>query len=472
MSGPQKQTLEAVIARVADAARDYLAGLDERRVIGARVDEANAALHSALPEQGDGELAALELLIREAPDAAAAASGPRYFHFVTGGTTPAAFGADWMTTVLDQNAYTWVLSPLGVQLELLAMDWLRELFALPEEFGGIMTTGATMANYTAMAAARQWWGERHGVDVSENGLSGLPPMPVFSSGHVHASMLKVLSMLGVGRRQMRRFASDARGTLDIEAMRAALGQLDGAPAVICANAGEVNSGAFDPIEALADLAGDHGAWLHVDGAFGLFAAVSPRTQHLTKGIERADSVIADGHKWLNVPYDSGYAFVQDTALLRRHFTYRADYLPGPDDPRPTIGSMAPESSRRARALAVWATLRAYGRDGIRAMVEGHLDLAQRLAARVDALPDFERLAEVPLNIVCFRYNPGRLDEAELDELNRRLGEAIIDDGRVSAGTTLFEGRVGLRPAICNWRTTAADIDFFVDVVRQLAAGLR
>ena len=471
MSGPERQELEAVIALIANAARDYLAGLDRRPVISARVDAANAALQSALPQQGDGALAALGLLMREAPDASAAASGPRYFHFVTGGTTPAALGADWITSVLDQNAYTWALSPLGVQLELLTMDWLRDLFGLPQAFGGIMTTGATMANYVAMSAARQWWGERLGVDVSEAGLSGMPPMPVFSSGHIHASMLKVLSMLGVGRRQMHICARDTRGTLDCDAMRAALERLDGAPAVIVANAGEVNAGEFDPVDELADLAGQSDAWLHVDGAFGLFAAVSPRTQHLTSGIERADSVITDGHKWLNVPYDSGYAFVRDTGLLRKHFTYKADYLPGPDDPRPTIGSMAPESSRRARALAVWATLRAYGRDGIRAMVEGHLDLAQHLAARVDALPDFERLADVHLNIVCFRYRPGGLDEDALDELNRRLGEAIIDDGRVSAGTTQFEGRVALRPAICNWRTTAGDIDFFVEVVRELAAGL-
>jgi glutamate/tyrosine decarboxylase-like PLP-dependent enzyme len=203
----------------------------------------------------------------------------------------------------------------------------------------------------------------------------------------------------------------------------------------------------------------------------LFARVTPRTGTLAAGIERADSVIADGHKWLNVPYDSGFAFVRDPMWLPKAFTASADYLPSPDDPHPNFGYFGPEMSRRARALAAWASLRAYGREGYRAMVERHLDLARRLAERVDAEPSLERLAEVSLNIVCFRFHPPGFGEDRLDDLNRRLGEAIIGDGRVYAGTTTYDGRVALRPAIVNWRTTERDVDLLVDVVVELGEGL-
>lgn len=468
---PDRSELDQVIRQVSAAARAYVDSVDERPVISHRADAACKSFERALPELGDGAVAALDELIREAPDAAAATSGPRYFHFVTGGSTPAALGADWMTSAMDQIAYTWVSSPLGVQLELISLGWLRDLFGLPDRLTGIMTTGATMANYVCMAGARQWWGEQHGVDVSEQGMQGMPRLPVLTSGYVHASSLKVASMLGIGRSAIQRFSRDAAGRLDAEALEDALKKLNGKPAVLIANAGEVNMGDFDPVARMADLAERYNAWLHVDGAFGLFARVSPRTAGLCEGVERADSITTDGHKWLNVPYDCGFAFVRDADLLAQAFTYRADYLPKPDDPRPTIGSIGPESSRRARALSVWATLRAYGRRGVREMVETHLDLAQQMAGLVDAAPELERLADVPLNIVCFRFNPGGLSDTQLDQLNTQLGEAIIADGRALAGTTLFEGRVALRPAIVNWRTRPADIDFFINVVRELAAGL-
>ncbi|MDH3767958.1 MAG: aminotransferase class I/II-fold pyridoxal phosphate-dependent enzyme, partial [Gammaproteobacteria bacterium] len=381
---PDRLELNDVIQAVSEAARVYMETVDERPVISPRADEASRSFERALPEDGDGAVVALNELIREAPDAAATTSGPRYFHFVTGGTTPAALGADWLATAMDQIAYTWVSSPLGVQLELLSLAWLRQLFDLPDRLTGIMTTGATMANYVCLAGARQWWGQEHGVDVSEAGMQTMPQVPVFSSGYVHASSLKVASMLGIGRSAIQRFSRDDAGRLDADAMETALKSLNGKPAIIIANAGEVNMGDFDPVSQMADLAQRYNAWLHVDGAFGLFARVSPRTAHLCAGVERADSITTDGHKWLNVPYDCGFAFVRDADLLARTFTYRADYLPKPDDPRPTFGAIGPESSRRARALSVWATLRAYGRRGVREMVERHLDLAQQMAQRVDA----------------------------------------------------------------------------------------
>lgn len=233
----------------------------------------------------------------------------------------------------------------------------------------------------------------------------------------------------------------------------------------------MNAGDFDPIDAMADLAERYGAWLHVDGAFGLFARVSPKTAHLAAGAERAHSVTVDGHKWLNVPYDCGFAFVRDRSFMAKTFAYTAAYLPGDDDPKPNMGIIGPESSRRARSLAVWATLKAYGRSGYRALVEEHVRLAEHMAALVDAAPDLERLADVSINIVCFRYNPGGLSEGELNELNGRLGERLLEDGRVYAGTTMYGERVALRPAVSSWRIREEDVATFVAVVRELGASL-
>jgi glutamate/tyrosine decarboxylase-like PLP-dependent enzyme len=329
-----------------------------------------------------------------------------------------------------------------------------------------------MANFTGLAAARRSWGARHGIDVDDAGLAGLPAVPVLSSGYVHASAVKALGLLGIGRRQVRTFDADAAGRLDADALETALRELDGAPAILVATAGEVNAGGFDPLDVMADLAAEYGAWLHVDGAFGLFAAVSPTTRELVRGIERAHSVAVDGHKWLNVPYDCGAAFVHDPELHQGAFTASAAYLASDGSDRPVFANLSPEMSRRARSLAVWATLRAYGRHGYRAMVERHLELARRLAEQVDAEPELERLAEVPLNVVCFRYRPAGVPESELDELNNRLGQAVLDDGRVYFGTTVYAGKAAFRPAIVNWRTGPADVDLVVPTILELASALR
>jgi len=468
---PDRAEIEPVLRLALERASDYLAGLDDRPALAPDVEERLRPFAGSLPEHGHGAMEAVRLLAEHGLPAATTTAGPKFFHFVVGGVTPAAFGADLLTALLDQPAYAWASSPLGVHLEVLALRWLRELFELPAEWTGVMTTGATMANFVGLAAARQWWGESHGRDPSRDGLAGMPPVPVFSSGHIHASALKCLAMLGIGRDAVRIAGSGPAGRLDAAALDRGLRELGGAPAIVIANAGEVNAGEYDPIREMLDIARRHGAWLHVDGAFGLFARISPRTRHLTDGVDEADSVTVDGHKWLNVPYDCGFSFVRDVGLLKRAFAYSADYLPGPDDPRPNFGSVGPESSRRARALAVWATLQAYGRAGHRHIVEHHLDLAQYLGARVDREPHFERLAPVQINIVCFRYNPGGLDESTLDALNERLGRALLEDGRVFAGTTKFEGRVAFRPAISNWRTREADVDLLVDVLDELGAAL-
>ena len=295
-------------------------------------------------------------------------------------------------------------------------------------------------------------------------------MPVLSSGFVHPSALKALAILGIGRETVRTFSRDAAGRLDLPALEAALRELDGAPAIVVGNAGEVNAGEFDPLEALADLAEEHGAWLHVDGAFGLFAASRPARPRPSR--RRRAGALGDRGR----PQVAQRPVRLRLRLRPRPGPAREGLLAGGRVPpvrraEPTYGYLTPESSRRARSLAVWATLRAWGRAGYRELVERHLDLAQRLAARVDEADDLERLADVPLNIVCFRYRPPGVPEEELDALNARLGEEVLADGRVYVGTTSFAGKTAFRPAIVNWRTREADIDLLVDVLRELGSKL-
>ena len=465
-----RDELDPALTAVVEWAREELATLEGRQVRDQAADEVVVNLDRPLPEGGVGTLGAIrELLDHE--EGAVRGAGPRFFHFVQGGVTPAALGADWLATLLDQNTFSWVNSPLGSQLERVSLRWLLELFNLPPSWGGVLTTGATMANFTALGAARRWWAARHGRDAELDGLAGLPPTPVFSSGYIHPSAVKALRMLGIGSGSVETFQRDAAGRLDIGALEAALAGLGGGPAIVVANAGEVNAGDFDPIDAMAELADRYDAWLHVDGAFGLFARASPKSAGLAAGVERAKSAIADGHKWLNVPYDCGIAFVADQMLLPAVFAAPAAYLPAVDPERPAYGYLGPEMSRRARAFAVWATLAAYGRDGHRAMIERHLDLAALLGQLVEDAPDLELLAPVKLCVVCFRYRPPGAAEDDLDRLNARLGEAVLADGRVFVGTTRYEGRTAFRPTIVNWRTTEQDVRLLVDVIRELGSTL-
>jgi glutamate/tyrosine decarboxylase-like PLP-dependent enzyme len=466
-----RDEIENLIVQLQTALAEAIRGMDERPALTLGAEAALEALKEPLPDTGCGARKSIEKLLEMNAQAAANTGGPKCFHFIIGGNTPASMAADMLATAYETVTYTWIVSPVGVQMEIQALNWLKELFALPASMSGVMVTGATMANFVGLASARQWWGEQHGFDVSETGMAGKPQIPILTSGFVHASTYKVLALLGVGRSNVQQFCRDDFGRLDIDAMQKALEDLDGQPAVIVANAGEVNSGEFDPISDIIKLARKHNCWVHVDGAFGLFARVSPRIAHFADGVEQADSVTVDGHKWLNVPFDSGYAFVRDIGLMAKAFRYSADYLPSEDDPRPTLGAIGPESSRRARSFAVWATLKAYGRDGHRRIVEHCLDIAQHFAKQVRQHKTLELMADVPLNIVAFRFNPGGRSEDELDELNQRLGEVVLSDGRFMAGTSRIGKRTIFRPAFSNWRTRMQDVEEFADVVIELGKGL-
>jgi glutamate/tyrosine decarboxylase-like PLP-dependent enzyme len=468
VTAPDPAELPKVIDLASREMARYFETIADRNVRDPRAEQVAASFRGDLPEDGVGAEGALEELLGGI-DGAVHSAGPKFFHFVNGGTTPAALGADWLASGLDQNLGAWVASPLGGELERISISWLLDLFGLPEDWGGVLTTGATMANFVALACARRWCGLQRGVDVDDVGLAGLPPIEVFGSGYIHPSDAKALGMLGIGRSHVHKLTRDGVGRLDIEALRTALAGLGDSPAIVIGSAGEVNAGDFDPIGDMADLAHEHGAWFHVDGAFGLFAALSDRTRHLVDGVDRADSVIADGHKWLNVPYDCGFAFVRDRSLQPSVFGEGAAYLPALDDPKPNWGYLGAEMSRRNRAFAVWATLRAYGRSGYRGIVENSLDLAQRLAATVDSADDLERLADVPLNIVCFRARPAGVPEEHLDDLNRRIAAGVIEDGRVFFGSTSYDGKVAFRPAPVNWRNRPEDIDLIARVVQELAA---
>ena len=463
--------LENLVGQLQSALAETILGTDERPALTPGAEAALTALNEPLPKTGCGAKRSIEKLLDMNARAAANTGGPKCFHFIIGGSTPAAMAADLLATAFETITYTWVVSPVGVQMELQALDWLKELLGLPASMSGIMVTGATMANFVGMASARQWWGEQHGFDISEDGMSGKPQMPVLTSGFVHASSLKVLALLGVGRSNVQQFCRDDFGRLDIDAMRVALEKLDGEPAMVIINAGEVNTGEFDPVSDMIKLAREFNCWVHVDGAFGLFARVSPRVAHFANGVEQADSITVDGHKWLNVPYDSGYAFVRDHGLMTRAFRYSADYLPALDDPRPTLGAIGPESSRRAWSFAVWATLKAYGRQGHRKIVEHCLDIAQHFAQQVSAHDMLELMAEVRLNIVAFRFNPGGLGEQQLNELNHQLGELVIADGRFMAGTSKLGQSTIFRPAFSNWRTREQDVEEFASVVVELGSKL-
>jgi glutamate/tyrosine decarboxylase-like PLP-dependent enzyme len=464
-----------VLDHVHELAREYVRNLPDRRVAQAvSAADLGAAFNEPLPSSPSDPVAAIEDWFARAEPGIVASPGPRFFGFVVGGVTPAALGADWLTSAIDQNGGLWPASPAAAETELAVIRWLKELFGLPSDWAGVLTNGATMANLVGLAAGRQWVGDRLGFDPANDGLGGNPPIPVLTSTAIHASAIKALSTLGLGRSSVRKVGAP-HGFVDLAELEREFDQTEG-PVIVVANAGEVNTGQFDDIGAVADLCARHkeGAWLHVDGAFGLFAAISPNHRHLMSGIERADSVASDGHKWLNVAYDCGFAFVRDEQALRNAFTAKGPYTSGSagfdaDD-------ISPEMSRRARGIAAWCALKAYGRDGYQALVERCIDNAVSFAKWVEATPGLElmnakRVAEFPLNVICFRFVPEGLDHAGADAFNKAAVAAIQNDGRAFVTGTVWNGRASIRAAFDNWATSPADVEVLQQVVADVGEKL-
>ncbi len=459
--------------RAWELGREWVISLPDRPAgTDIRPAELDARFADSLPEEGCDPAEAIDDWFTRAEPGITASSGPRNFAFVTGGTTPAALAADWLTSAIDQNHGLWVGGPAAAHTETAAVRWLKELFGLPADWACSITSGATMAHLVGLAVARQWAGRRLGFDAATDGLGGRPPIPVLSSTEIHMSAIKSLSTLGFGRSSVRKLPASG-GSLVLPALEDALAGVEG-PVIVVANAAEVNTGAFDDLNGIADLCTAHpgGAWMHVDAAFGIYARVTPRTSHLLDGIERADSVCCDAHKWLNVPYDSGFTFVRDRALLLETFSNQAAYL----DPAGEIGvdlnHQGPFASQRVRAIAIWCALRAFGRSDYRAMVERCLDNASSFGAWIDANPHTELMAPVPLNMVCWRYVVDGMPDDELDAFNRRAVTAIQRDGRALLTPTVWQGKQAIRCAFDNWATTANDVRILQEAVTDIGTALR
>lgn len=444
---------DAALERAYALAREFLAGLPDRAV-GARMDaEAlEHALDGPLPAVGEDPAAVISRLAQAADPGLVASAGPRYFGFVTGGALPAALAADWLTSAWDQNACLHAMSPAAAAIEAVAGRWLVALFGLPATTSVGFTTDATMANFAALAAARHALCARKGWDVEAEGLAGAPPLTLLAGECAHASIFAAVQMLGLGHARVRRIAADAAGRMLPAALEAALAQAEGG-CIVCAQAGEVNTGSFDPLAAIVPIARRHRAWLHVDGAFGLWAAAAPALRHLVRGVEGADSWTVDGHKWLNVPYDCGYAMVRDGAALRAAMTIRAPYLEASGARE--NGHYVPESSRRARGFATWAALRSLGRDGVGQLVERCCALARRMAAALRDVRGLELLNEVVLNQVLIRFHP---TAGDADAFTRAVLARIQAEGTCWFSGTTWQGHAAARISISNGSTTAADVD--------------
>jgi glutamate/tyrosine decarboxylase-like PLP-dependent enzyme len=441
-----------------DAARAYLATRDDRPVWPkTTVAALRAALGGPLPADPVAVETVTADLVRAADPGLVATTGPRYFGFVTGGALPATVAAEWLTTVWDQPASLYVLSPAASVVEEIAGQWVLDLLGLPAGASVGFVTGCHMANFTALAAARHEMLRRAGWDVEVGGLNGSPGLRVVVGGDVHVSVIAALRMLGFGTRHVGRAASDAQGRMRPDALDALLAGGTG-PAIVCAQAGNVNTGAFDPIDEIAAVARAHGAWLHVDGAFGLWAAASAALRHHTRGLDRADSWATDAHKWLNVPYDSGLVFTAHPAAHRAAMSMSAAYLVrSPEEPREPM-DWTPESSRRARGFAVYAALRSLGRTGVERLVDRCCALARRFADRLRREPGIEILNDVVLNQVLVRIVPPSGVAADADAATRAALARVQDQGVCWLGGTRWHDMDAMRISVSNWSTTEADVD--------------
>ena len=438
-----------LLGLTADYAAQFLGTLDERPVrASASTDELLDALGGPLPEQGTEDAQLLAELIDGAEPGVVGTQTGRYFGFVIGSALPASVAADWLATVWDQNAFSVVTSPAAAAVEEVAAGWLAELLGLPEGVSSGFVTGAQGANTTALAAARQHVLARAGWDVARDGLNGAPSVRIFAGSERHVTIDRSLRLLGFGTSSLEVVAADGQGRMRADALRAALSDAAG-PTIVCAQAGNVNTGASDPLGEIAEVCARAGAWLHVDGAFGLWAAASPRFRHLVDGVDLADSWATDAHKWLNVPYDCGVVFCRHPDAQAEAMAVSASYLQRGGGRSPA--DWVPESSRRARGFAVWAALRALGRSGVAELVERCCDHAHSFTSVLGAQPGVEILNDVVLNQVLVRFNDD-------DDTTREVVSGVQADGTCWLGATDWQGRAAMRISVSSFRTTAEDVE--------------
>jgi glutamate/tyrosine decarboxylase-like PLP-dependent enzyme len=440
-----------LLMSVAERAIRYRESLDERRVSPlpesvARISE----LGGPLPEQPTEPDTILALLDEIGSPATVTMAGGRYFGFVNGSSLPSALAANWLAGAWDQNAGLSIQSPIAVALEEIALGWLIDLLGLPAECGGAFVTGATMANFTCLAAARNFVLQNAGWDVEARGLFGAPAISVVVGEEVHPTLLKALGLLGLGRARVLTVPADGQGRMRADALPELAG-----PAIVCIQAGNVNTGAFDPAPEICALARRAGAWVHVDGAFGLWAAASPRRAALVQGFSDADSWATDAHKWLNVPYDSGLSFVRYREALSNAMSLSAAYLPTGSSREPM--HYTPEASRRARGVEVWAALRSLGRAGLADLIERTCRHAERFAKGFREA-GYRVLNDVDINQVLVSFGD--------EETTRRVIAGIQEDGTCWCGGTVWQGQPAMRISVSSWATTEDDVE------RSLAAMLR
>lgn len=454
-TSPPHSDRVALLADAAQRAARYLADVEDRAVYPQPEALAGmAAFDEALPSEPVDAAETLALLDRAGSPATVASAGGRYFGFVIGGALPATLAASWLAGAWDQNAGLAIASPVATRLESVALRWLVDVLGLPAGSGAGFVTGGTMANFGGLAAARHAVLKQVGWDVAGQGLFGAPPITVVVGDEVHVSLLKALNLLGLGRDRVVRVPVDGQGR-----MRAAEFPKLGGPAIVCVQAGNVNTGAFDPIGDLCDLAHAAGAWVHVDGAFGLWAAAAPQRAHLAAGIDRADSWATDAHKWLNVPYDSGLVFCRRPADLRAALAHsHAAYLFEREDREPM--EFTPELSRRARGVEIWAALRTLGRSGLADLIERGCRQAARFAEGLRAA-GHTVLNTVELNQVLVSFGDA--------ERTQRVIAAVQHDGTCWVGGTVWQGHAAMRISVSSWATTDDDVERSLAAIIRVAA---
>ena len=446
----------AVLQFAAECGIRYAQDVGERRV--APPAEAIAALskfREKFPEAPTNTRRVVEMLDEVGSPATVATTGGRYFGFVIGGTLPAVMAANWLAGAWDQNAGLRIMSPVAAELEDIALSWICDVLRLPMDCDGGLVTCATAANFSGLAAARSALLAREGWNVEEDGLFGAPPIEVIVGDEYHASMQKALSMVGFGKNRVKRVPTDAQGRMRVD-------KLPKIPvrSIVCIQAGNVNTGAFDPAEEICTRAKEAGAWVHVDGAFGLWARVSSKYAELTRGLELADSWALDAHKWLNVSYDSGVVLLRDGMALKRAMAMSAAYLQA--GALREAANHVPESSRRARGVEIWAAMKSLGRSGVRELVERTCTLAQLFAGKLHAA-GFEILNDVVINQALVSFGSA--------EMTREVIRRVQEEGTCWCGGTVWQGKTAMRISVSSWATTVEDIERSAEAIVRIARGV-